>query len=80
LGRIRGENGAMAEVREAIGVREWGSQAHLEWLDRLGKEEQRVSRLDDVGRPPPEATSPVIAFQSRYRKYRRFPLPSTSPI
>jgi hypothetical protein len=31
LGRIRGENGAMAEVREAIGVGEWRSQAHLGW-------------------------------------------------
>jgi hypothetical protein len=29
LGRIRVETAAMAEVREAIGVGEWGSQAHF---------------------------------------------------
>ena len=28
---MEGEHGAMAEVREPIGVREWGSQGHLGW-------------------------------------------------
>jgi hypothetical protein len=46
LGRIRGEDGAMAEVREAVGVGDWGLQAHLEWdrSARAGSEDGNGER------------------------------------